>query len=256
MTGWNLFKKMTLWHYEDLIMKMLRVLSYNFIKEYYNHDMKEARIYAKKLLGCYPKHKQLVNTLTNTFEKLEDSGIRNYSDLVHQVETREKCKDFIEKSELPFIDLISTLNYVFRWVLPFRNVYLKKLVDTNNEVHKEYIEKLRESNIKFNLDILEYGRTKEGRKKISVETGVPEAFISNLTNKADLTRLPFMNWKTVNHLFEAGYNGLNKLAEAGLERLKEDMKTYFDRKGIKLGPFIDLKGLILWATYVPKIIES
>ena len=89
MTDWNLVKKMTLWHYEDLIMKMLRVLSYNFIKEYYNHDMKEARIYAKKLLGCYPKHKQLVNTLINTFEKLEDSGIRNYSDLVHQVETGE-----------------------------------------------------------------------------------------------------------------------------------------------------------------------
>ncbi|HUT16972.1 MAG TPA: DUF4332 domain-containing protein, partial [Acidobacteriota bacterium] len=163
---------------------------------------------------------------------------------------------FLKKSELAFIDLISALNYMFRWVLPFRNVYLKKLIATNNEAHKEYIEKLIERNIKFNLDILEYGRTKEGRKKISIETGTPETFILNLTNKADLTRLPYMNWKTANHLFEAGYNNLNKLAEVSRERLKDDMKTYFDRKGIKLGPFIDLKGLSLWAKCVPKIIES
>ncbi len=44
MIEWNLAKKMTLWHYEDLIMKMFRVLSYNFVKEYYNHNMKEANM--------------------------------------------------------------------------------------------------------------------------------------------------------------------------------------------------------------------
>jgi len=256
MIEWNLAKKMTLWHYEDLIMKMFRVLSYNFVKEYYNHNMKEARVYLKTLLGSYPKYKELVTTLTTTFEKIEASGIRSYSDLVHQVETREKCESFLKRSELAFTDLISALNYIFRWVLPFRNVYLKKLIDANNEIYKEYIEKLRERNIKFNLDLLEYGRTKKGRKKISLETGTPETFILNLTNKADLTRLPYMNWKTANHLCEAGYDSLSKLAEVSRERLEANMKTYFDRKGIKLGPFVDLKGLVVWAKCLPKIIES
>lgn len=255
VVDWNSVKKMTLWHYEDLISKTLRVLSYDFIREYYNHSMKKASIYAKHLLGFYPKYKRFVITLTNTFQRLDDSGIRSYSDLVHRVETREKCEHFLEKAELSFVDLISTLNYIFRWVLPFRNVYLKQLVDRSNEVHKEYIDRLRERDMKFNLDILEYGRTKEGRTEISIETGISEAFILDLTNRADLTRLPYMSWKTVNHLCGAGYNDLNKLAGVDIERLKEDMKKYFDKKGIKLGPFIDLRGLVLWAKSLPKIVE-
>ena len=79
--------------------------------------------------------------------------------------TKEKCEDFLEKTELSFVDFISVLNYIFRWVLPFRNVYLKQLVEPKNEVKKRYIDRLRERDVKFNLDILEYGRTREGRKK-------------------------------------------------------------------------------------------
>lgn len=218
--------------------------------------MKEGSLYAKNLLGFHPRKSEFVIALTNTFKRLDDFGIRNYYYLVQKVETREKCEDFLDKTELSFVDLISALNYIFRWVLPFRNVYLSQLVEPSNEAIKEIIDRLKEHDVKFNLDILEYGRTREGRKNMSIETVIPEAFILDLTNRADLTRLPYMSWKTVNHLCGAGYNDLHKLAGIDIEILRDDMKAYFEKKGIRLGSFIDLRGLVLWAKTIPKIVET
>ena len=42
---WDMVKKKTLWQYEELIEKLLEVLEYNFVQEYYNHDMQAAEIY-------------------------------------------------------------------------------------------------------------------------------------------------------------------------------------------------------------------
>jgi len=253
--NWNLVKEMTLWHYEDLIKKMLKVLSYNFVQQYYSHTMKEAGSYLRRLLEYNPKYEEYMTRLSDNFQKLDSLKIQNYGDLVHKVETKEKCEEFLRSTRTSFEELISTLNYIFRWVLPFRNVYLSQLVETNNEPQKTYISELRKCNIRFNLDILEHARTKEGRIKLSEETEIPEAFILDLVNRADLTRLPYMSRKTVDHLCNAGYTSIDKLARVYAEKLKEDMKTYFDEKGIKLGPFIDIEGLVCWARAVPKIVE-
>lgn len=252
---WNIVKKVTLWSYEDLMEKIVKVLSYNFIREHYNHDMIEAETYVVRLLGYDPKYTKYLSKLTNIFRKLDGLKVENYTELVHQVENREKCEEFLKKTKLPFKDLISVLNYIFRWVLPFRNVYLRQLIDTSNETHKEYLKELTKLNIKFNLDILEQGRTRESREKISKKTGIPEAFIINLVNRADLTRLPYMNRKTVDHLFGGGYNSLDKIVQVDKRKFKEDMKSHFDRIGLKLSGFIDLDGIAEWAKTIPKIVE-
>lgn len=253
---WNIVKKMTLWKYEDLIKKLLKVLSYDFIQKHYNHNMKEAKGYVGKLLGYDQKYAEYTIKLTDVFEKLDRLKVQNYTELVQRVTDREKCKRFLSQAGLPFEEFISALNYIFRWVLPFRNVYLRQLADTSNEVHKDHIESLRDHEIKFNLDILEHGRTKKGRMKLSRETEIPEDFLSDLVNRADLTRLPYMSKQTVNHLCSAGYNTIDELARVDIEKLKNDMKSYFGKKGIRLGSFIDLTGLIEWARAVPKIVES
>ena len=80
------------------------------------------------------------------------------------------------QTKLPLKDLIFVLNHIFRWVFPHR-LYLKELIDMENECHKIYIEKLRNNGIRFNLDLLENGRTLVGRKKISKDTGIPESII-------------------------------------------------------------------------------
>lgn len=252
---WNMVKKITLWNYENLIEKILKVLSYKFIQDYYHHNMKEAGIHVKELLGYDQKHQKSISKFTNVFKRLDSLRIENYTDLMHKVETREKCEEFVRKNNLPFQDLISVLNYIFRWVLPFRNVYLRQLVDDDNEAHKDYIKRLSEHDVKFNLDILEQGRTKKGREKLSKETGIPEVFILDLVNLADLTRLPYMSKKTVIHLCNAGYDTINKLANVNVGKLKRDMKSYFDEREIRLGSFIDITGLVMWAKATPKIVE-
>jgi len=252
---WKVVKKMTLWNYEILIQKIREVLSYNFIQEYYNHNMKEAVMYSEKLLGYHPKYNEYTSRIMKVFKELESLTVKNYNDLVDKVDTREKCEDLVRKAKLPFQDLISTLNYIFRWVLPFKNVYLRQLVDESNAVEVDYVKRLSEHNIRFNLDILEHGRTNKGREKLSEETGIPEAFILDLVNRADLTRLPYMNKKTVVHLCKAGYDTVDKLARVDAEKLRRNMKSYFGKEGIRLGSFIDIAGLAAWAEAIPKIVE-
>lgn len=253
---WNLVKEMTLWHFEDLIEKMLKTLSYNFIQKHYNHNMKEAFRYVRKLLGYDPKYEESIKRLTSTFKSLGDAKIKNYIDLIEKIETRESCQKFLKSTKIRFRDLISVLNYIFRWVLPFRNVYLRQLIDSSNESHMAYIKKLSEHRIIFNLDILEYCSTREGRAKLSEKAKIPEDFVHDLVNRADLTRLPYMNKKTVEHLCNAGYDNVDKCAKVEAGKLREDMKSYFTKIGIRLGSFIDLAGLVEWAKTVPKIVES
>jgi len=254
--NWSEAKKVALWNYEELMEKMLKVLSYKFVQEHYNHSMKEAADYATRLFGYDAKYAKKVGMLTEFFKKLDSLEVKNYVELARKTETKEKCREFLRKTRLPFEDLISTLNYIFRWVLPF-NLYLRELIDPDDETQREYVEKLKKLGIRFNLDTLEQGRTVEGRKRISEEAGVPEIFLSGLVNHADLTRLPYSNRKTVKHLCAAGYGTLEKLAGTDLRRLTEDMKSYFDKVGIRLSrSFIDLEGISHWAKTIPRIVQD
>jgi len=255
MMDWNLVKKMTLWDYEKLIKKISEVFSYSFIQEHYDHNMSDAIDYVMKLLGYDPKYAKHISRMTNTFKSLDCLGVENYTDLINEVDNKGKCENFLRKTQLPFEDLISTLNYVFRWILP-HSLYLRELVDIENESNKNHIEKLRMHGIRFNLDILEYGRTRDGREKLSKETGIQKPFIVDLVNLADMSRLPYSNRKTVKHLFSCGYGSIAKLAQTDSEKMIEDMKSYFDRIGVKLSGFIDLKGIAQWAKTIPIVVED
>ena len=239
----------------SLVKKMTQVLSYSFIQEYYNHNMKEATNYLEELLGYDLKHEKYVSRMTNTLTILDGLKVDNYADLIRRIENNEKCEDFLRKTKLPFEDLILVLHHIFRWVLP-RRLYLRELINTENECHKIYIEKLRNRRIRFNLDILENGRTREDRKKLSKDTGIPESFILDLVNLADMSRLPYSNRKTVKHLLAGGYDSVAKIAQTDPEIIVEDMRSYFERIGMKLTGFIDLKGIARWARTMPTVIED
>ena len=255
MIDWNLVKKMTLWDYEELIKKILDVFSYSFVQEYYNHNMSEAIDYVRKLLGYNPKYAKHVNKTTNTLKSLGGLRVENYTDLILKVENKEKCEGFLGKAQLSFEDFIATLNFVFRWVLPHK-LYLRELIDAKNESCKNYLVELRKHKIRFNFDILEYGRAGEGREKLAKETGIPESFILDLVNLADMSRLPYSNRKTVKYLFAGGFNNVAKLAQQDSEKISEVMKSYFDRMEVKTSGFIDLKGIAQWAKTIPAIVND
>jgi hypothetical protein len=255
MIDWNLVKKMTLWDYEELIKRIAEVFSYSFIQERYNHNMKEATSYLEKLLGYDLKHEKYVSRMAKILKTLEGLKVENYADLIHRIENKEKCEDFLRKTKLPFEDLILVINYIFRWVFPHR-LYLRELIDTESVCHKIYMEKLRNHRIRFNLDILENGRTGEGREKLCKDTGIPESSILHLVNLADMSRLPYSNRKTVKHLLAGGYASLAKLAQTDPERITEDMRSHFEKMGTKLSGFIDLRGIAQWARTIPTVVED
>ena len=255
MTDWALVKKMTLWDYEELIEKISDVFSYSFVQQRYDHNMREAIGYARKLFGYDPKYAKRISRIAKTLKTLNGLKVGNYTDLVHDVENKRKCEDFLRRTPLSFQDLIFLLNYIFRWVLPHR-LYLSELIDTENERYKDYVERLRLCGTRFNLDILEHGRTSEGREKLVKNTKIPRPFIFNLVNLADMSRLPFSNRKTVRHLLAGGYGSMTKLAQTDSEKLVEDMRLYFEGIGIRLSGFIDLKGIARWAKTVPIVLED
>lgn len=252
---WNLVKKATLWDYEELVEKMSGDFSYTFVQELYDHNMKEAADYVRRLLGYDPKHAKHISRMINVFKILDGLKTENYSDLISKVENKEKCEDFLRKTQLPFEDMIFALNHIFRWVLP-HNIYLRELIDTESESYKSHLEELRTHRIRFNLDVLEYGRTGEGREKLSKETGIPKSFIFDLVNLADMSRLPYSNRKTVRHLSAGGYDSIAKLAQTDSKKMIQDMKSYFDRIGVKLSGFIELEGIAQWARTLPAVMED
>ena len=253
---WFEVKRITLWSYEELVEELSKVLSYKFIQKHYNHSMKEATEYVNRLLGYDRKYEAKAKALMELFRKLDALKIKDYNGLLHEIENREKCAEFLGKTGLSFRELISALNYIFRWVLPFC-LYLRESIDPNDETQKGYLEELKKIGIRFNLDALERGRTEENRKRISRETAIPEAFIRILVNRADMTRLPYSNRKTVRHLCAAGYDSIDKIVQTDPTRLMEDMKAYFNKIGVKLSrSFIDLEGIIQWAKTIPKIVQN
>ncbi len=259
--NWNQVKKQTLWNYEDLINKLLKTLGYDFVQEYYNHTMKAARSYADQVQQGYLQNTSdttLRDNMIASFKQLEALQVETYLDLVHRVETREQCEAFLRQTDLRFDTLIQTLDFLFRWVLPFA-IPVREFIDVGNETQNAYYEILKQHRLVSNLDILEQGRTRAGRTRFTQVTGIPKAFLLTLVHKADISRLAYARGKTVNHLCGGGYDTLDKIANADLEKMEKKMDAYYRTLGKSLADFksvIPLPFMIGGARILPKVVEK
>ena len=257
---WRLAKKKTLWHYEELIEKMLDVLDYGFVWEFYNHSMEKAASYSQRLQHGYllnGKEATFISDITNQFRLLKPFGVKNYLDLVQQVNTKASCESFLIKTGFSFEALIHLLNFLFRWVLPFKSP-VRELVETISGSEIEYLTILKKFRIRFNLDVLEKCRTRKGRSLLSKETGMSNKFILDLTHRADMSRLAYVRGKTIKHLCEGGYNTLDKIANANMQKMEKDMTVYYETLGKSFSDFknvIPLDWMIGGAKVLPKIVE-
>ncbi len=98
-----------------------------------------------------------------------------------------------------------------------------------------------------------------GREEFSRKTGVPEGFLIELVHRADLTRLAYVRGKTIKHLCGGGYDRLDKLADADLERMEADMTAYYESLGKRFSDFkavIPLDWMIGGARVLPKVVEA
>lgn len=254
---WEKVKEWTLWHYEDLIKRISKVFEYDFVIENYNMTLNAAKVYTEGLLnfgeGKYDTYSEEIIT---TLQSLEKQGVKDYIKLVEEVETREKCEALVNRTKVPFRELIRLLSHIFRWVLPF-TAPIKEFLDRDDDNHMSYATKLREIGVRNNLDILDKGRSQDERKMISTKTGISEDFLLDLVNKADISRIPYVRGKTVKIFCNAGYDKLQKIAETSTDVFVTDLKEYLQTVGIKFSKsFIEPDGAIAQARVLPPLVDQ
>lgn len=258
---WGLVKKQTLWNYEDLVKKLSGVLAYNFVGIFYNHTMEQARRYAELIgegyLADQGDSTYIENILTN-LDGLARIPVESYSALVQQVDTKDKCLAFLQKTGFGFEQLIETLNYLLRWVLPFR-IPVRELLEVEQESQFQLLQVLKRHKLGSNLDVLEHLRGVENRREFSETAHVPETSLLELVHRADISRLAYVRGKTVRHLCGGGYDSLSKIASADLKSMEVDMEAYYRSIGKSLADFksvIPLKWMIGGARILPVILEE
>lgn len=259
--NWDFVKKRTLWTYEDLIQKLCQTLDYPFVQQYYNHNMGDAIDYVNEVHAGYLQHRgdrAWLDGLITNFTWLKRAGVENYLDLLQQVADRDKCEAFLKRSGLGFPELIETLNYLLRWVLPFPTP-LRELINSADETEKTYGEALKQQSITTNLDLLEQGRTPAKRAHLIEATLIPNEFLLRLVHQADLARLAYVRGKTVHHLCASGYDTLTKVANADREEMEAAISFYFENQGKRFAAdkaALQLAGLVGGARSLPKVVEN
>ncbi len=243
-------------NYEDIVNRLNQILNYAFVREHYNHNMKDAQAYATALIGGDPKQRygEWLENLVHTFQMLNELRIEDYLDFITRIETREKFEVFFKGAKLTLNDIFSLLKYLLYWVLPSR-VYLRELIEKDDSTALTYITTLRENGIRFTLDILEKGRTKRGRREIAENTKIPKDFIYDIVNRADFTRLPYIRGSSIRHYFNIGYTTLDKLSKADYPTLKNEMTAYSKSINKDLSRVIELDSGIAIARILPKLVE-
>lgn len=258
--NWDYVKKTTLWHYDDLIIKLNFVRAYSVIWQAYNHDMNRAADFAQSLFpnkniaaGEFPA------SVLHTFEHLKSIGISSWGNLLSKVTTKAECLEFLTTHKLDFKEFIDLLNYLLRWTFPFQTASRELLAHESPQEMSCY-KILKQHKLMNSFDILEQGRTKTGRSALTKLTGLPQEFTNSLVHRADIARLPYVRRKTILPVCGAGYDTLAKIAAADLAQMETDMDAYFQRTQNKPGKnykaVIVLKGLVTGAQALPVIIEE
>ena len=258
---WTQVKKQTLWQYEQLIAKLLDVLQYSFVQECYQHEMAAAGVYANRLQRGYQQHgrrAEFIDEIKVHLETLYELGIQDYMDLLQKIASKDKCVQFLYETKFSFDALIQVLNFLFRWVLPFR-IPVKELTDTIPSTEINHGKILKTKNIRSNLDVLENFRSKRGRMLFAGETGIIEEYVLNLAHRADISRLAYVRGKTIKHLCGGGYDSLDKLANAEIATITADMELFYQSIGKSLSDFqavIPLDWMIGGARVLPRVIKT
>jgi hypothetical protein len=255
---WDEVKKITLWYYEELIVKLNAVLAYPLIRQAYDHSMPQAVEFGRALFpnsdiagGEFPA------PILATFERLQAAGVCCWSDLLAKVATRESLIGFIEQHNLTFEEMIQVLNYLLRWALPFYTA-ARELLDHEDAQEMANYAILKQHRLMCSFDLLAQGRSGIDRQALAQQTGLPQEFVSALVQRADIARLPYVRRKTILPVYGAGYDSLAKIAAADLSKMEQDLEAYFQRtQGKSFADYksvIILRGLVIGAKALPEIL--
>ena len=109
-----------------------------------------------------------------------------------------------------------------RRVFPIKEFY---------KVNTEYVQKLASVGVKNVEQMLEAGKTKQQRKKLSEELNIPEEAILELVELSDITRLGYVRKKLARLYHNAGFDSPTKVAAFEANELYEHFEKYVKESG-------------------------
>jgi hypothetical protein len=242
--------------YEDLCQRWRNSFAYPFVGETYNFSMAELANYTQELLGGDPRGRYTgyASMLTGIVMDLDRAGVINIIDLMERVETREKLARLSEHSGIAAPDIASVLKYLIYWVIPMEKL-LPSLVRDGHDMGSAF-KVLRELEVRTNLGLLQQGISPSVRKELAEASGLPEATILELVNRADFSRMPWASKATISNIIGAGYGSLAELANAEEGQLYKDYFAYGKAigKNLKLGNEIESSYRI--AQILPAVVQN
>ena len=124
-------------------------------------------------------------------------------------------------------------------------------------VNRQHIQTLNAKGFRTAKQILDAGRTKEDRKKLAEETGVPLDYILELVKLANLSRIPGFKKKRARLYLDAGLDTMEKIAESSPEEIRQKLSEFIDRTGFdgNAPPIFEAAFSIKLARYLPRIVE-
>jgi len=257
-TSWDELQKdlFPIKDYEDLSRRWRESFEYPFVLDSYNFTMPEIIRYTDRLLGedTRQRYTEYNRNLVKTFERFNQAGVKNLRDLTTRVDSRQSFEQFCEQSGIPASEIISALKYLVYWVIPVK----KRLAELArpDEPIQDQIKVLQAIKVRFNLDLIEQGRSETGRQTLAGSSGLDPATIVELVNRADLSRMPWASKATISNIVGAGYGRLSKLANAAPQKLFDDFARYGETIGKNLNFGNEIESSYRIAKIIPLIIKN
>lgn len=242
--------------YEDLCRRLHESLAFPFVSQKFNFSLPELIHYTQHILGgdARGRYTGYASQLAGILNRLHQSAIADILALLSRLGTPQRLGSFVEQSGVEAPDVAAVLKYLLYWVIPTQK-YLSGLIGDDPSA-SEAIKVLGGLGVRTNLQLLQQGYTRTGRQALVESSGLPEAVIAGLVNRADFSRLPWTSKATISNIIGAGYGSLSMLANADPEKLYQDFFRYGRAigKNLKLGNEIENSYRI--ARIVPPIVQE
>ena len=242
--------------YDDLSRRGREAFAYRFVNECFNFSMPEMVNYVQRMLGedLRGRYDAWCKDLVRIFHRMGEAGVSDVRDLLEQVDTPGLFEGFTIHAGMDPENVISGLKFLAYWFMPMKKP-IRQLVRPDSSLLGA-IEKLRLAGMRFNLDLLENGRSAQARRELTARAGVGESQTCEMVNRADFSRMPWASAATISNILGAGYASIAGLAAADLEQVSADFFRYGASigKNLKFGNEIESSHRI--ARIVPVVLRD
>lgn len=236
--SWNFYNNPR-WPYDLFIRTyILKPMEYGFVKEHYDRPVRDFRYPVKtleRMIATLPVKPDGTAWYLTTLEAIEKAGGRMLFQFIDGVATRKQAERFIQQIGIPLQHLMGTLDFFKQWWFPY-GAQLRQLVEDTDQSLINHIAVLKQHGFAQGFKLLDVGRTRQGRRNLAEQTGIPEAILLDLVHRADVTRIPYVSGGMVKRMWTIGYDSLQKLKNADPEEYFARISQYYTSQH-KASPF-------------------